>query len=679
MLKKMTKVIRATLMFPLKLVRFLKKVKAEPEIKVTRSHNVVMKKFSLDDYIKRKEDECTIQELIATQKGLAVTGDKDGALGLPTFDTTLPSSTEQEWIAKCTSNKKQITAQIDFKDAELKSLLENLLNNYEEYSLEERISFFLLQRQKEINNKFRGFFKATNTEQSYQEQIRDLVEQINQEDAEQNDLIRNTYHHIRPKKRLTDYTGLYFILLILITMGEFPLNITALQYLGEFSNTFVLTLSGFFALIMGFSAHLAGHAFFKKHKGEWISAVGLGLAVCLIVSVLRSHLEGSAIMSFMNVLVFFFGCFISYYRARNLAFWSSVRQKKRLQRQKVRKQALIDRVMLEYRAEADKEVREQLDNLRTFIDSGSAALATIEAYKLNLKNRIDAIHEEGLAIYRNANTVSRRKAGHKPIKLWEQADAGTRVSNNSQSATSTFYNFSQVVVGLIWLLGLVGCGTPEPNEAIILFDVTDPVAINNLEKEKVAPYLLEEVLDLPDDALLSEGLHVTVSSIGSISIQYRNMAKLEVGGSFLSRTERTRKDDVQAFKEEINIHIDHIAKPNKELGQTVLMHNLCEHLNTLASSKAPKKAILIFSDMLHNTPEVSFYNYRNNPTQLLEHYETLAAKMDKICPLPALNNITLTIIYLPSEKTDRLFQASKTFWSKYLTDYGAEVFFSPNL
>ncbi|MEM6379236.1 MAG: hypothetical protein AAF705_13575, partial [Bacteroidota bacterium] len=96
-------------------------------------------------------------------------------------------------------------------------------------------------------------------------------------------------------------------------------------------------------------------------------------------------------------------------------------------------------------------------------------------------------------------------------------------------------------------------------------------------------------------------------------------------------------------------------------------------------SKASKKSILIWSDMVHNTSEVSFYHYRNNPSQILEHYENLAAKMDKICLLPSLYNITVTIVYLPTEKTDRLFQAARTFWSKYLQDYGAEVNFLPNI
>lgn len=679
MSKKMTKVIRAIFMPFTKLSYIIWNRKAEPEIKVTRTHNVVLKKFSIDDYINRKEDERRVLELIGAQKGLAVTGTKDGAIGLPSHDIASTCATLEEWTAKCISSKTQIVSPIEFKSEELKTLVENLLANFEEYTFEERVNFLLSQKQKEINKKFRRIFRSTNTEKSYQEQIREINEEINQEDAEQHDLIRNTYHQKRPKKRLNDYTALYVIFLMLITLGEFPLNITALQNLGEFSNAFVLILSGFLALIMGFSAHAAGHAFFKRHRAEWLTAVILGLVVCLIVSVLRSHMQGSLIMSLMNVLVFSFGCFISYDRARNLAFWNSVRRKKRLQRQKVRKQALIDKVMVEYRADAEKDVREQLDDLRLFIDSGTAALKTIQAYRNNLEKRIDAIHEEGMPIYRNANTLSRLKAGHKPVAIWEQRQVRQLDGNDNHSTGSTFYTYIQGVIILFWIFGLSACGTSEPNEAVILFDVTDPVTINNIEKEKITPYLLEEVLELPDNVLQSQGLNITVSSIGSTSIQYTETAKLEVGGSFLSRTEKTRKTDVGSFKEEVVADIETIAKPSKELDKTVLMQNLCGHLNALATSNAPKKAILIFSDMLENTPQLSFYNYRNNPSQLLDHYETLAAKMDKICPLPALNNITVTIIYLPTEETDGLFQASKTFWSKYLTGYGAEVIFSPNI
>ncbi|MEL7123819.1 MAG: hypothetical protein AAFO07_30550 [Bacteroidota bacterium] len=417
---KMTKVIRGLFMPLLKRPRLSKKVKKEPKTKVLRSHNLELSKSREKDYVNRKQDERFIKDLKSASKGLFVTGEKEGSLGIPIFDINQPSATIQEWTAKCLSLKKQILSQIEYNISQQKATFSNLEEVLTESTRDERIEYAISQlRWKREKRWLRNPFKKRKIAQTYKEEIEQLTDLIKQEEAEIHDLIRNKYHQVHPKKRLTDYTFLYIVCLLTITLGEFPLNVTALQHLGEFSNIFVLILSGFFAMILGFAAHSTGHALLKKHTKEWVAAISIGLAVCAIVGVLRASLEGSFVMSLMNVLIFAFGCFISYERARNLAFWSSVRRKKRLQKRKNKIHTAWIRDMERYRPEAEKEVRQQEDELKQAMNAIGTTIASIEAYKNNIEHRIDGILAEGSATYRNANSLSRLKAGHKPVLIWE--------------------------------------------------------------------------------------------------------------------------------------------------------------------------------------------------------------------------------------------------------------------
>ncbi|MEM8527637.1 MAG: hypothetical protein AAGG68_23550 [Bacteroidota bacterium] len=680
MFKKIQPFLRG-LATPFKLLfRAIRQQKKEPDIRAIRDHKLVKKKLAIDEVTNRKQDEQRIQELSKAKDGMHLIGEKEGNMNIPN-PHVLEAPTIREWNARCKSILDEIIAQINYKVIEMEKHMQSMIATLEEQSVEELIEYHIAQRVKKAQRKLGGVFKRRRNQYSIQEFIDLITTEIREETAIINDLLKRVYHQIQPKKGITDYTFVYILLLLGITCGEYPLNVSSLVYLGELSNGFVLVLSGFFALILGFSAHAAGHAFFKKHTGEWIAAVGIGLAICAIVSILRAQLHGSLIMAFLNVLIFFFGCYASYTRAKNNAYFSSKRRIKKLQRKKRRLEVVQRRLTIEARAESEKEVKEQLDELKQLIDEENMALSMAKTYQQSILDRIDGIRLEGIAMYRNSNSLSRKQAGHPPVAIWEQdaSKMNNQYHQSNQTSTGSYYKYTHFIVLLIAFWGLVSCGQVGSNEAVILFDITDPRAVNTVDLEKVPDYLLEEVLELSETDLKSQGLKVKVSSIGSTSIQYVEEVELEAGGSFLARTDKKREEGIDGFKTDLYSEIEKIAKVKKGLNQTVLMENLCGHLNTLAASNASKKTIILFSDLCQNTKSVSFYHYRNKPHLIMDNYETLAAKMDMLCPLPSLNGIDVYIIYLPTEATDELFQFTRAFFAKYLGNYGAEVTFSPNI
>lgn len=377
------------------------------EPKVVQEHGLELKPFDLNTYINRKLDNEQLQKAINRKNGMGMLGFKED----PLSDSSKAgaSAAEIEFRAFLQSIKDQITYQIDSDSAELRTRHALLISSYREKTKEERKEDYLLQKSKRINRRTRRILGRNNNQFTTQEKI-DLIEtSIGDELSEQQDLIHQKYQHKLPKERFLDYLAIYATLMICISLAEFPLNFVALQYLGDISNAFVLILSLFFALIIGVSAHAAGQAIYKRKRWEAVTAGLIGLAVCGVVSILRSKLDGSLLMSFMNVLIFGFGTFLAYEHSKNLSYWSSVKKVKRLRRRKARLQTRLRRSMNVLEAEAEKAVREQMDDLKRFIDASAAALAMIDGYKEQIIKRLDAIYAEGIAMYRHANSKSSLK------------------------------------------------------------------------------------------------------------------------------------------------------------------------------------------------------------------------------------------------------------------------------
>lgn len=408
MVKLRTRLGKGTSMLSMKRKQKKSQQLKKNEPRVVQEHNLVLKPFELSTYVNRKRDEQLLLEAVNRKNGMGILGLKDEPLAVSA--KVVSSTAEMEFSTFLQSIKDQIIYPIDSESAELRTRYSMLVGSYQEQSKEERKADYLLQNSTRVNRRTRWILGRNNNQQTVADKIALLEKTINEELSEQEDLVHQKYQHKLPKKRFYDYLLIYGFLMLCISIGEFPLNFTALQYLGDISNAFVLVLALFFSLIIGVSAHAVGQAIYKKNRWEAITAAAIGLAVCGVVSVLRSKLDGSVLMSLMNILVFAFGGFLAYERSKNVAYWSSVQKVKQLRRKKARLQTKLRRSMSVLEAEAEKAVREQMDELKRFIDAGGAALAMIDGYKEQIIKRIDAIHAEGIAMYRHANSKNRVKA-----------------------------------------------------------------------------------------------------------------------------------------------------------------------------------------------------------------------------------------------------------------------------
>ena len=102
-------------------------------------------------------------------------------------------------------------------------------------------------------------------------------------------------------------------------------------------------------------------------------------------------------------------------------------------------------------------------------------------------------------------------------------------------------------------------------------------------------------------------------------------------------------------------------------------------LNELARSKAQRRVLLIYSDLMENTMDISFYTKKQfqllttNPDSIKKQFEHLQT-------LQNLNGIEVNFIYQPTDsQNDKVFAIVSAFYKKLFEDKGAKVNISANI
>jgi hypothetical protein len=73
--------------------------------------------------------------------------------------------------------------------------------------------------------------------------------------------------------------------------------------------------------------------------------------------------------------------------------------------------------------------------------------------------------------------------------------------------------------------------------------------------------------------------------------------------------------------------------------------------------------VVVFSDMLENSPMGSFYQGQFNAT-------SLAAALDAGCALPDLSRTCVNIVFQPLKKKSALVLEARSFWTTFLESKG---------
>jgi hypothetical protein len=106
---------------------------------------------------------------------------------------------------------------------------------------------------------------------------------------------------------------------------------------------------------------------------------------------------------------------------------------------------------------------------------------------------------------------------------------------------------------------------------------------------------------------------------------------------------------------------------------------VARELKRLSESKSNVRRLFIYSDLMENRPDLSFYS-ETQFKMLIEHPDYVLKKFNEWMPLPSLVGIEVHLIYQPADvTTDKYFRTVSEFYGKMLEAKGAKVIIEANL
>lgn len=226
-----------------------------------------------------------------------------------------------------------------------------------------------------------------------------------------------------------------------------------------------------------------------------------------------------------------------------------------------------------------------------------------------------------------------------------------------------------IITGLVFMASCIEEKTAPTTEIVVLRDITD--------KSKPKPNVneLTGLLGLKANSL--QGAIVAVRNISDVSYTSRHVAELLPENKWMVN-EFERANDIKKFSAEIATLLA-IETVDSGKAYSSIYLPLARELNEISKSKSDKRILLLYSDLMENTPELSFY--KNEDFELLKNQPDLLLKrLEKELLLNPLGGIEIHFIFQPKDnKSDKRFQIISEFYKRMFEQRGATVIISANL
>lgn len=219
---------------------------------------------------------------------------------------------------------------------------------------------------------------------------------------------------------------------------------------------------------------------------------------------------------------------------------------------------------------------------------------------------------------------------------------------------------------------LVSCTAKDPatTEVVVLRDIT---------QEHLAKPNADDILPLFDlNKQKWNGAIFRFADISDVSYSPARQAKIETAGRWLSN-EFERDEEIKGFYGEVDKIITDTQNETIGRNNSSVYLSITREINRLSESKSQRKVILIYSDLMENEREMSFYNPRTlellktKPDEIQEYFETQLQ-------LQSLNGIDIYLIYQPGNPyEDREYKIASEFYKKLFEKKGAKVESTANI
>ncbi|MFH2141271.1 MAG: hypothetical protein ABIJ97_02525 [Bacteroidota bacterium] len=226
-----------------------------------------------------------------------------------------------------------------------------------------------------------------------------------------------------------------------------------------------------------------------------------------------------------------------------------------------------------------------------------------------------------------------------------------------------------IVIAIITLV--VACNSQDQNttEVVILNDITDT---------HIAQPDTQEIFSLFDLQNKWDGGIFQYTDLTDVSYNQTKQTRIEPRNEWLSN-EFERGKEIKKFENEVSEIIINRAKDKTEKSNSAIYFPIASELNKLKNSPSQKRILVVYSDLMENTEEISFYK-KNDFERLKINPELIKEAFEKQVILDSLTGIEIHLVYQPSDNTsDQKFQIISGFYKKLFEDKGAIVNISANL
>lgn len=234
----------------------------------------------------------------------------------------------------------------------------------------------------------------------------------------------------------------------------------------------------------------------------------------------------------------------------------------------------------------------------------------------------------------------------------------------------TLFTFISVVLIII---GIISCTSTKPSttEISVLRDITD-THLSQPAANEILP-----LFNFSEDNKWNRGVF-RFSTLSDVSYTRIKETKIEAQNQWLSN-ELERAKQIQKFKSEIGIFINESMNDSIEKEHSSVYLPITRELIHLSESKAEKRILVVYSDLMENGLDVSLYS-KDKFTLLKSNPDAFRSRLETQQALPSLTGIEVYFIYQPTDiEKDKLFNTVSAFYKHLLEEKGANVTIQANL
>lgn len=226
-----------------------------------------------------------------------------------------------------------------------------------------------------------------------------------------------------------------------------------------------------------------------------------------------------------------------------------------------------------------------------------------------------------------------------------------------------------IILTAITLVVAYTSQSPVITEVVVLRDITD---------KHLAQPDTDEILSLYNMESKWNGGIFRFTDLSDVSYNSAIVAKLESRNEWLSN-ELDRDKEIKNFKNKVLEIITNNEKDSIGKKSSSIYLPIARELNRLSTGKTQKRVLLIYSDLMENTSEMSFYD--NRKLSLLKtNPDSIGRYFDSQLSLQKLNGIKIFLVYKPSdEKADEEYKIVSGFYKNLFENKGAEVEITANI